>query len=60
LGHAGWEPGQLERELSDSSWIIAPANPEIMFKVPYVDRWKAALLAAGIDARFLSTQIGHA
>ena len=60
LGHAGWEAGQLEQELIESCWIIGPANPEIIFKVPYGERWAAALSSAGIDARFLSTEIGHA
>jgi len=60
LGHAGWEAGQLEKELAESAWIVGPSDPEIIFKVPYIDRWEAALLLAGIDSRYLSSQVGHA
>ena len=30
-GYAGWGAGQLEFELSQQSWIICPARPEIVF-----------------------------
>jgi putative AlgH/UPF0301 family transcriptional regulator len=28
LGYSGWEKGQLKRELSENSWIIAKVPPE--------------------------------
>lgn len=31
IGHAGWGPGQLEREMAERSWIIDPAREEDVF-----------------------------
>jgi putative transcriptional regulator len=30
-GHAGWSPGQLEREISRGDWHLAPADAESVF-----------------------------
>lgn len=59
LGCAGWESGELEQELMENRWIVAPANPEIFFGVPFEKRWKAAAFLAGVDFTFLSPNIGH-
>jgi putative transcriptional regulator len=31
LGYAGWGPGQLEAEIRSGAWVIAPADPAIVF-----------------------------
>jgi putative transcriptional regulator len=49
LGYAGWHPGQLEREIEENSWVIAPLDSRILFDVPVEDRWAAALESIGID-----------
>lgn len=28
IGYSGWEPNQLEREISENSWIVSEMNPE--------------------------------
>ena len=60
LGYAGWGSGQLEQELQTSSWINVPANEDILFTVPYTNRWDEAINLLGIDASNISGQIGHA
>ncbi len=60
LGYAGWEPGQLEKELQENSWLTLPADNEILFKTPIELRWKKATEKLGIDIAHLSTDIGHA
>jgi putative transcriptional regulator len=49
LGYSGWHPGQLEREIEENSWVVAPLNTSILFDVPPEDRWTAALGSIGLD-----------
>jgi len=49
LGYSGWYPGQLEREIEDNSWLVAPLDTSIIFEVPIEDRWNAALRSIGVD-----------
>ena len=60
LGYAGWSGGQLETEIQENSWLIVPANREILFETPIDQRWNKAAAMAGIDITKISTQIGHA
>ncbi len=60
LGYAGWEKGQLEQEILDNTWLTIPASPDIIFDIPYEDRWQAASKSLGIDIWQLSPQAGHA
>ena len=60
LGYAGWEAGQLERELTENAWLTCPARPDILFEVPFDKRLHAAAASLGIDYDLLSGQAGHA
>ena len=60
LGYAGWGDGQLEREITENSWLTCPANNEILFHVPYGERVNKAAATLGIDFRLMSGQAGHA
>jgi len=60
LGYAGWGGGQLEQELCDNSWLIAPASHQIIFQEPPEKRWDFAARCMGIERSHLSSQIGHA
>lgn len=60
LGYAGWEPGQLESEMLANSWLTVDATPDIVFDLPFKDRWHAAAAALGIDMSRLSPDAGHA
>ena len=60
LGYAGWDAGQLEAEMLANSWLNVPATPEIVFDMPFDDRWTAAAQALGIDLTLLSPEAGHA
>ena len=48
-GYAGWAPGQLEREINEGSWILAPADPALVLDTPADGMWHQALRANGID-----------
>jgi len=60
LGYSGWEPGQLEAELAENSWLTIEADPEVIFNTPIRERWKKAVQMLGIDVAQLSSQAGHA
>ncbi len=49
LGYSGWAPGQLEREIEENSWLVAPLDPALLFHVPADDRWEQALRSIGVD-----------
>ena len=49
LGYSGWFPGQLETEIEENSWVVAPLDSDILFDVPAADRWAAALRSIGIE-----------
>src|SRR5690606_15270423 len=59
LGYGGWTPGQLEQELAQNSWLTVPASAEIIFDVPFAQRWQTAARALGVDINLLSGQAGH-
>ena len=60
LGYAGWEVGQLEAEMLANTWLTVPADPEVIFEVPFADRWTVAAQTIGIDISQISTDAGHA
>lgn len=60
LGYAGWSAGQLEQELIDNAWLVTSASRDILFKLPYEQRWTAAAGSLGIDPGMLSSEVGHA
>ena len=60
LGYAGWESGQLEDEMLANSWLSVPASPEIVFEVPFGERWASAAKTLGIDISQISQDAGHA
>ena len=49
LGYSGWFPGQLEQEIEENSWLVAPLDTTILFEVPLEERWHAALRSIGVD-----------
>ena len=60
LGCAGWGAGQLEHELGENSWLTAPADAELLFKLPLEQRWQAAGGRIGIDITRVTDYSGHA
>ena len=60
LGYAGWEAGQLEKEIAQNSWLTVEADPKIIFDLPADERYDAALALLGIDFAMLSEEAGHA
>lgn len=59
LGCAGWEAGQLEREISENAWLTAPASSELIFSDDYAGKAHEAAAALGIDLQQISPEAGH-
>jgi len=60
LGYAGWDAGQLEAEMLANTWLTVPASPDVIFDVPFADRWTVAAQIIGIDISQISPDAGHA
>jgi len=60
LGCAGWGSGQLEHELTENSWLTAPADAELLFALPLDARWQAAAGRIGVNFAYLADYAGHA
>ncbi len=60
LGYAGWDAGQLESEMMANAWLNVTATPDIVFDVPFDQRWQAAARQLGIDITRLASDAGHA
>jgi len=60
LGYAGWDAGQLEKELANNDWLIASANHHLVFQAEPELRWALAAQSMGINRANLTDQIGHA
>lgn len=60
LGYAGWTAGQLEQEIADNSWLVIPADNNIIFELTHAEKWQAATAKIGIKTWQLTTEAGHA
>jgi putative transcriptional regulator len=60
LGYSGWNPGQLDEELTENVWIQAPTDFDIIFNTPAKDQVNALSKKIGFDLRMISPDFGNA
>ena len=60
LGYASWAPNQLEQEIINNTWLVAPSSPELVFRTKDEEKWQKALDSIGIDVTRLSEFAGRA
>jgi putative transcriptional regulator len=60
LGYAGWDAGQLEREIHANGWLHCEADQDIVFDAEVDTKYARALRKIGIDPAMLSSEAGHA
>jgi putative transcriptional regulator len=60
LGYAGWDPGQLEREIRDNAWLAVPATSNLVFELPFEQRWEASWQTLGVEVGKISLVAGNA
>ena len=58
LGYSGWSEGQLDEELSENTWITAPANQEIIFNTDPEEMIKAVSKEVGFNLQMVSPDYG--
>ena len=56
IGHAGWGPGQLEKEIAMNAWAHCEPDEEIIFNGAEDALWKRALSKLGVTSAMLSTE----
>lgn len=60
LGYAGWEGGQLERELMANAWLTCDADEALIFDDDHETKWERALAKIGVKPGQLSSLAGQA
>ncbi len=60
LGYAGWDGGQLEREIRENVWLTCEADEALLFGDEHEYKWSRALAKIGVSAENLSAQAGRA
>lgn len=60
LGYVAWDDNQLEQEIINDVWLVCPYKAELLYDVPFAERWKKAGLMLGVDMNKLISDGGHA
>ncbi|KTC99599.1 YqgE/AlgH family protein [Legionella erythra] len=60
LGYTGWGENQLEQEVMNNVWLVCPYKSELLYDVPFSERWEYAGLLIGVKMSQLSSSAGHA
>jgi len=54
-GYAGWGEGQLQTELDQCGWLIAPADVKLVFDTPAEKLWSRAIQSLGPEFAHLAS-----
>ncbi|NCU32782.1 MAG: YqgE/AlgH family protein, partial [Candidatus Moranbacteria bacterium] len=49
IGYSGWDPGQLDRELKENSWIVSQCTKDLVMNDKPQKLWGAILKELGSD-----------
>ena len=60
LGHSGWSPGQLEREIENGDWLLQSSKIDLLFNLPAEKIWEIATESLGINIIDISNMSGSA
>lgn len=60
LGYVSWNPGQLEAEMIENSWLLIQPTRELVFNTSLDMKWRMALASIGVDPAMLALDCGHA
>ncbi len=54
VGYSGWEAGQLENEMKQHTWVVAPVSPEMLEMPPTTELWRGLLSEISAEWRLLA------
>ncbi len=57
-GYAGWAPGQLDEELSQSAWLMSSIDLDVVFDTDASQMWETVIRRLGADPSALTTSHG--
>ena len=60
LGYVGWGEHQLDEEVLDNVWLVCPYRSELLYEVPFEERWEYAGMTIGVKMNQLISGVGHA
>lgn len=60
LGYVAWPDQKLEQEIMHNDWLVCPFKAELLYDVPFDDRWNQAALSLGVNMNHLVLGEGHA
>lgn len=60
VGYAGWDAGQLEREIRENVWLTCEPDDELLFGDDHEHKWSMALAKIGVAPEKLSGLAGRA
>jgi putative transcriptional regulator len=60
LGYTAWQRKQLSKEvIEENAWLVCPFRPELLYEVPFDERWEYAGLSIGVKMKELGINFGH-
>jgi putative transcriptional regulator len=58
VGYAGWGAGQLDVELAQGSWLLAPVDADLVFGTSVDTMWESAIRRLGAEPSMLQGSSG--
>lgn len=58
VGYAGWGAGQLDVELAQGAWLMAPVQPDLIFETASDAMWETAIRRLGAEPSMLHGSSG--
>jgi putative transcriptional regulator len=58
VGYAGWGAGQLDVELAEGSWLLAPVDTGLIFETSVDTMWESAIRRLGAEPSMLQGSSG--
>ena len=58
VGYAGWGAGQLDAELAQGGWLLAPVEADLIFETSSERMWEAAIRRLGAEPAMLHGSSG--